>query len=94
MVSTNVLGIKHSQTNRITININIPGDALPVRSLLSSTDNAAIADSICERALALILGPTFVGTSIVLTPPSSSKMYKPIIIKNQPMLQNKYIKVC
>lgn len=53
---------------------SIPADALPVRSLLSSTDNAAIADSICEAAEALIVGPTFDGTSTVLTPPSSSKI--------------------
>jgi len=54
--------------------ISIPADVLPVRSFLSSTDNAVIAASICEAALALILGPAFVGTSIVLTPPSSSKI--------------------
>ncbi|KAI5409986.1 hypothetical protein KIW84_055452 [Lathyrus oleraceus] len=49
----------------------LPTDALPVRSLLSSTDNAAIADSICEAAEALMVGPTFGGTSTTLTPPSS-----------------------
>jgi len=64
------------------VNANIPGDALPVRSLLSSADNAAIAASICETAFALMVGPTFGGTSIVLTPPSSPKMYKPLIIKD------------
>lgn len=57
------------------MHINIPADALPVLSLLSSADSAATAASICEAAVALILGPTFGGTSTVPTPPSSSKMY-------------------
>jgi len=88
-----VLSIKHSQTHTIKIHVSIPADALPVRSLLSSTDNAVIAASICEEALALILGPTFGGTSTVPTPPSSSKLYKPMTI-TKPTLQNESTNLC
>jgi hypothetical protein len=52
---------------------NVPGAALPVLNLFNSPDNAAIAASICEVALALIVGPISGETSIVLTPSSSSK---------------------
>lgn len=52
---------------------NVPGDALPVLSLVNSPDNATIAASICEAAFALIVGPISGETSIVLAASSSSK---------------------
>lgn len=51
---------------------NVPGDALPVRSLINSPDNAPIAASICEEAFALMVGPISGETSIVLAESSSS----------------------
>lgn len=52
--------------------IQPPGDALPVRSLLSSPNNAVIAASIWVVALALMVGPISGKTSTVLSESSSS----------------------
>ena len=69
---------------------NIPGDALPVRNLFSSVDNAAMAASICETAFALIEGPTLGETSIAPPAASSSRMHEPGTIRKQNTLQNDY----
>lgn len=53
--------------------VNIPDDALPVRSLLNSPDNADIAASICELALALIVGLISGNASAILVEDSSSQ---------------------
>lgn len=52
-----------------------PADALPVRSLLNSPDNALMAASICEVALDLIVGPMSGKTSTVLAAESSSTIF-------------------
>ena len=69
---------------------NIPGDALPVRNLFSSVDNAAMDASICDTAFALIEGPTLGGTSIVPLAASSSIMSEPGTIRKQNTLKNDY----
>lgn len=52
---------------------NGPDDARPVRNLLSSPDNAEIAASICEVALASIVSPMSGNSSTVFPIDSSPK---------------------
>lgn len=53
----------------------VPEDALPVRNLLSSRDNATTAASICNVAFSLTVGPIFGKTSTVFPASPSSKRW-------------------
>lgn len=52
---------------------SVPADALPVRNLLSSRDNATTAASICDIAFSLTAGPISGTTSTVFPASLSSK---------------------